>query len=154
MIDVYTREELDMIDNWIEKIVDSNKVMETLHVEIHRLKDQAQEKILEAKRHYSDACLEIFEDEEWERLFPIEVVVESFKKIFEEAASDEDIEQAFRIEEALLELDTKLRDFSDTQIEVDNYRQKVKDKYEAVDLLDAAKITEKFKAKHIDIALG
>ena len=43
MIDVYTREELDMIDDWIEKIADGNKVMETLHEEIHRLKDQARE---------------------------------------------------------------------------------------------------------------
>ena len=64
LIDVYTREELDMIDDWIEKIVDSNKLMETLHVEIHRLKDQAQEKILEARRQYSNARLDIFEDEE------------------------------------------------------------------------------------------
>ena len=40
LIDVYTWEELDMIDDWIEKIEDSNKVIETLHEEIHRLKDQ------------------------------------------------------------------------------------------------------------------
>lgn len=53
---------------------------------------------------------------------PIEVVVESFKNIFVEATNDEDIYQAFRIEEALLELDTKLRDFADTQIELDNCR--------------------------------
>ena len=52
-----------MIDDWIEKIVDGNKVMETLHEEIHRLKDQAQEQILEAKKLSSDACLDIFEDE-------------------------------------------------------------------------------------------
>ena len=58
--------------------------------------------------------------------------------------------------EALLQLDTKLRDFVDTHIEVENYRQKVKYKYDALDLLDAAKITkifEKFKGKHLDIAL-
>lgn len=56
----------------------------------------------------------------------------------------------------MLELDTKLRDFAKTRIEVDNYRQKVKDKYDALDLPDAAKITEiieKFKGKHLDIAL-
>ena len=41
LINVYIGEELDMIDDWIEKIEDRNKVMETLHVEIHRLKDQA-----------------------------------------------------------------------------------------------------------------
>ena len=64
LIDVYTRKELDMIDDWIEKIVDTNKVMETLHEEIHRLKDQAQEKILEEKKLYSDRCSDISEDEE------------------------------------------------------------------------------------------
>ena len=56
-----------------------------------------------------------------------------------------------------MELDTKLRDFVETKIEVDNYRQKVKDKYQALDLLDVAKITEmieKFKGKYPNIALG
>ena len=86
----------------------------------------------------------------------VEVVVENFKKIFEEASSDEDIRQAFRTEESLLELDTKLGDFADTCIEVENYRQKVKDKYDALDLPNVANITEiieKFKGKHLDIAL-
>ena len=78
---------------------------------------------------YSDACLDIFEDEEWEKLLPVEVVVENFRKTLEEASSDEDIKQAFIIEEALMELDTKLGDFAETRIEVDNYRQKVNDKY-------------------------
>ena len=64
LIDVYTGEELDLIDDWIEKITDGNKVMETLHDEIHRLKDQAQERILEAEKLYSDACLDIFEGKE------------------------------------------------------------------------------------------
>ena len=41
LIDVYTREELEMIDDWIEKIASSNKVMEKLHAKIHQLKDQA-----------------------------------------------------------------------------------------------------------------
>ena len=103
-----------MIDDSIEKIADSNKVMETLHEEIHRLKEQAQEQILEVEKHYSNACLDIFEDEEWEKLLPVEVVVENFKKTFKKASSDEDIRQAFRTEEALLELDTKLEDFVDT----------------------------------------
>ena len=43
LINVHIKEELDMIDDWIEKIVDGNKVMETLHEEIHWLKDQARE---------------------------------------------------------------------------------------------------------------
>ena len=120
-MDVYIVEELDLFDDWIDKIVDRNKVMETLHAKIHRLKDQAQVKILEAERHYSDACLEIFEDEEYEKLIRVEVVVEKFWMIFEEASNDEDIRQAFRMEEFLLELDTKFGDFVETQIEVENY---------------------------------
>ena len=60
LMDVYIVEELDKIDNWVEKIIDRNKVMETLHAEIHRLKDKAQEKILEAEKHYNDAYLDIF----------------------------------------------------------------------------------------------
>lgn len=40
LMDVYINEELDLIDDWIEKIADGNKVMETLHVEIQKLKDQ------------------------------------------------------------------------------------------------------------------
>ena len=43
LIDVYTGEDLDMIDDQIEKIADHNKVMGTLHEEIHRFKDQARE---------------------------------------------------------------------------------------------------------------
>ena len=57
-MEVYIDEELDKINDWIKKIADDNKVMEKLHAEIHRL--QGQEKILEAKKHYSDACLDIF----------------------------------------------------------------------------------------------
>ena len=146
-----------MIDDWIEKIADGNKVMETLHDEIHRLKDQARERILEAEKLFSDACLDTFEDEEQVKLLPVEVVVENFRKTLEEASSDEDIRQAFKIEEALMELDTKLGDFVEIWIEVDNYRQKVKDKYQALDIPDATKITkmiEKFKGKHPNIALG
>ena len=62
----------------------------------------------------------------------------------------------FRTEEALLELDTKLEDFAETSIEVDYYRQNVKDKYNALDLLDVTKVTkiiEKFKGKHPNIAM-
>ena len=87
---------------------------------------------------------------------PIEVVVENFRKALEEASSDEDIRQAFRTEEAVMELYAKLGDFAETRIEVDNYRQKVKDKHQALNLPDATKITEmieKFKGKYPNIAL-
>ena len=47
-------------------------------------------------------------------VFPIEVVVDNFKNIFEEVGNDEDIWKAFTTEEALLELDTKLEDFAKT----------------------------------------
>ena len=52
------------------------------------------------------------------------------------------------MEETLLELDVKLKDFVDTRIEVGNYWQIVKDKYDALDFVD-----EKFKRKYPDIAL-
>ena len=39
LMDVYMGDELDKIDYWIGKISTSNKVMEILHVDIHKLKD-------------------------------------------------------------------------------------------------------------------
>lgn len=156
LMEVYTADELDKIDDWIEKILDGNKVMEKLHVEIHKLKDQAQEQILEAEKHYSDACLDIFEDDAREKLITVQVLVEQFQRTFEEASNDDDIRKVFRTEEALLDLDVKLRDFAETRIKVGNYKQKVKDKYEALDFPDAAQVTkiiEKFKGKYPKIAL-
>ena len=41
LMDVYIAKKLDLIDDWIEKIADRNKLMESLHAKIHRLKDQA-----------------------------------------------------------------------------------------------------------------
>ena len=60
------------------------------------------------------------------------------------------------MEETLLELDAKLKVFAKTHIEVANYRQVVKDKYDVLDFLDATQvmeIIEKFKRKHPNIAL-
>lgn len=91
LMDVYTANELDKIDDQIEKILDGNKVMETLHTDIHKLKDQTQEHILEAEIHYNDACLDIFEDDSRDRLMTIQAVVEKIQKTFEEASTDEDI---------------------------------------------------------------
>ena len=110
--------------------------MERLHADIHKLKDQTQEKILEVEKHYSDACLDIFEDDSRDKLMTVEVVVEYFQNTFEEASNDENIRQAFRTEEALLDLDVKLGDFVKTSIEVGNYRQKFKDNYEALYLME------------------
>ena len=52
LMDVYTIDELDKIDDQIEKIANDNKVMDTLYVDIHKLKDQNQDQILEAERHF------------------------------------------------------------------------------------------------------
>ena len=75
--------------------------MEILHAEIHKLKDQTQEKILEAQKHYSDACLDIFEDDSRDKLIVVQVVVEKFQKKIEEASNDDHIRQAFINEEAM-----------------------------------------------------
>ena len=56
----------------------------------------------------------------------------------------------------MIELDAKLGDFAETQIEVDNYRKKFKDKYQTLSLPNAKKIIEmieKFKGKYPNIAL-
>ena len=62
---------------------------------------KAKRNFLEAERHYSDVCLDIFEDDSREKLIAIEIVVENFWKTFKEASNDDDIKQAFRIEEEL-----------------------------------------------------
>lgn len=70
--------------------------------------------------------------------------------------TDKDIIQAFKTEEALLELDVKLEDFAETRIGVGNYQKIVKHKYETFDFLDSTQlmeIIEKFKRKHPNIAL-
>ena len=131
LMEVYTIEELDKLSDWIEKILIGNKVMEGLHEEIQWIKDKTQEQFLEMERYYNATCLEIFEDESKTKIFAMQSVVQQFRGIFEDASSDDDISQAFKTEEVLLELDTRLEDFAGTQIEVSNYRQLVKDKYGA-----------------------
>ena len=64
------------------------KIMETLHVDIHRLKDQTQEKIFEIEKYYSDACLDIFEDESRDKLLLVQIVAKQFQKIFEKSLND------------------------------------------------------------------
>ena len=56
--------------------MDRNKVMETLYVDMHKLKDQSQEKIVEVEKHYSDAFVDIFEDDSRDKLMTIEEIVE------------------------------------------------------------------------------
>ena len=78
LMDVYMGDELDKIDNWIENIIPGNEVMEKFHVDIHKVKDKTQEQILEAKKYYNDACLNIFEDESRDKLLSVQIVVKQF----------------------------------------------------------------------------
>lgn len=84
----------------------------------------------------------------------VQSVVQQFRGKFEEASSEDDIRQASKTKETPLELDTKLEDFTETRIEVSDYQQVVKNKYEALELpkeSQVAEIIEKFKSKHPDI---
>ena len=72
--------------------------------EASRLQTQAQERILEAEKLYSDTCLDILKTKSgwdysqlksWDRIL----------KASEKASSNEDIRQASRTEEALIESD-------------------------------------------------
>ena len=61
-----------------------------------------------------------------------------------------------KTKEALLELDTKLEDFVETQIEVNNYKQVVKNNYDTLYLekvTQVAEMIENLKNKHLDIIL-
>ena len=48
-------------------------------------------------------------------------IVKLFWRTFNDASFDEDIRQAFKTEEVLLELDTKLEDFKEICMEFSNY---------------------------------
>ncbi len=54
--------------------------METLHEGIQKLNDKTQEKILEDEKYYSDAFLDIFEDESKAKLTSVQSVVQQFQK--------------------------------------------------------------------------
>lgn len=69
LMDVYTIEELDKLEDWIGKISVRNKVMEGLHKEIQQIKDKTQEQFLEVEKNYNTACLVIFEDESKTKIF-------------------------------------------------------------------------------------
>ena len=83
-------------------------------------------------------------------------VVQKFRDTFKNASLGDDVWQTFKTEETLLELDTKLDNFVGIRIEVSNYWQVVKGKYDSSDLPEASeveKIIEKFKRKHPKIIL-
>lgn len=56
LIKVYTIEELNKLEDWIEKIVVNSKVMEGFHKDIQWLIDQTQENILEVEKYYKIVC--------------------------------------------------------------------------------------------------
>lgn len=76
---------------------------------------------MEAEKYYSDAFLNIFEDESRTKFISVQSLVQQFKKTFEDDSPEEDIRQAFRTKEVLLKLDTKLDIFVDIRMEISNY---------------------------------
>lgn len=83
LMEVYAVEELDMLNDMIEKILAGNKVMEGMHEEIQRINDKDQDQFLEAKRYQNTTCLEIFEDDSKTNIFGVQFVVQQFKVTFE-----------------------------------------------------------------------
>ena len=86
--------------------------MRSFNVQVIRSNDDDLGPLLQKQRsqslanpEYNDACFDIFEDEERSRLLPIEDVVGNFRRALEEISSDEDIRQASKTEEALIESD-------------------------------------------------
>ncbi len=75
-MEVYIAEDLDKLKDLIERIDVGNKVMEGLHEDIQKLKDQTQEKVLEAKKYCDVVVLEIFEDESKIKLKSMQLIVE------------------------------------------------------------------------------
>lgn len=69
---------------------------------------------MDVDRYYDVVSLEIFEDESKTKLKSAQAVVEQFQRTFKDASSGEDIRQAFKIEEVLLKLDSRLDDFAKT----------------------------------------
>ena len=65
-------------------------------------------------KYYNATSLEIFEDESKTNISLVQIEAKKFSDAFENSLLENDIKQAFKIEEALLELDTKLEDFEDT----------------------------------------
>ena len=75
LMEVYIAKELDKLNDWIEKISADNKVIQGLHEDIQRLRDQTQEEILEAEKYCNTAYLDIFEDESKTKLNLVQSVV-------------------------------------------------------------------------------
>ena len=111
---------------------------------------------MEEDKYYNATSLQIFEYEWKTKISSMKIVVKQFNNIFENTLLVDYVRQVFKIEEALLELVTKLEDFAYTRTEVSNYWQVVRDKYESLDLLEASEVVEiieKFNRKPPNITL-
>ena len=60
---VYSKDELDKIDDWIDNMKNSNKVMLSLWGNIQQIQGRANAQILEVDKYYSIASMEIFIDD-------------------------------------------------------------------------------------------
>lgn len=115
-MEIYLVEELDKLDDWTKMISLGIKVMEGLHDDFQQIKNKAKEKFLEADKYYNVSILKIFEDKSKTNLSSLQNIVQQFKNTFKNASWKDDVKQTFKNEEAMLELDTKLEDFTKTRI--------------------------------------
>ena len=59
---VYIAEEMDKVEDWIDLIKDSTRVMMTLYDQIKEVENIAKAQILEVDKFYSATSMEIFID--------------------------------------------------------------------------------------------
>ena len=98
---VYSREELDKIEDQMDNIKDVYKVMLALYGNIQEIQVRAKAQILEADKQYSAASMEIFTNNFIDELTCVEVVIQQFKASFEGVKDDIDIQRIFKMEEIL-----------------------------------------------------
>ena len=79
---VYTREEIDKVEDWIDSIKDSFRAMMTLYDQIKEVENRAKAQILEVDKFYSAASMEIFTDNSMDELASIETIVQHLKSSF------------------------------------------------------------------------
>ena len=65
---MYSRDELDTMEGWIENIEEGNKVMLSLYGKIQQTQDRAKAQFLEANKYYSVASIEIYSDDSKDEL--------------------------------------------------------------------------------------
>ena len=153
---VYPRNELDKMEDQIENIEKGNEVMLALYRGIQWIQDRAKAQVLEADKYYNAASMEIFNNDSREELGSLEVVVQQFRASFERVKDGIDIQQIFKMEEVLKELDSQLDKFVGVRQEVRDFHKEVRNKYQALNLpkpQEVASLIEKFKAVHLGIIL-